>query len=159
MEIRCCTDSDIGQCIEILADTEIGKTYYPNKKIIKHLLENALKNDCFDVCVNQNNEVIGFVWYSLKGAFAFYPYLQIIAVSSSHRGEGTGRMLLEHYEQSALKLLKTFSTKSYLVTADFNDSAYDFYIRKGYRQIGTIASLYKKGVDERLMFKDIRRES
>lgn len=159
MAIRRIKEDEIDSCADILADTQIGRTYYPGIKVIKMLLKKASKNDEVYVYENDEGNISGFAWFTLRGAFASYPYLHVIAVSNHEQKKGIGGSLLEFYEQSALKAFRTYSTKSYLVTADFNDNAYDFYKRRGYTQIGTIASLFKSGVNERLMYKEVSREN
>lgn len=44
--------------------------------------------------------------------------------------------------------------KVFFVAADFNPDAKAFYEKLGYRQIGEIPSLYRKGINEYLMMKE-----
>lgn len=64
---------------------------------------------------------------------------------------GIGRKLLEFFEDTSVK----FSNKLFLVVADFNPKAKELYLRMGYKEIGIIPGLYKKGVNECLMMKEL----
>ncbi len=95
---------------------------------------------------------MGFIWFTLAGAFHSYPYLHIIAVKEEFRGLGIGRKLLAYFEESVF----TDASKVFLVVADFNPEAKRLYERLGYRQVGEIPGLYKAGVTEYLMMKERR---
>lgn len=47
------------------------------------------------------------------------------------------------------------NSKLFLVVADFNPRAKNLYKSIGYKEIGSIPDLYKKGVTEFLMMKEI----
>jgi len=46
------------------------------------------------------------------------------------------------------------ANKIFLVVADFNPVAKRFYEKIGYRQVGVIPSLYRKGITEYLLMKE-----
>ena len=47
--------------------------------------------------------------------------------------------------------------KLFLVVADYNPAAKRFYERNGYQQVGGISNLYRPGVTEYLMVKDLKK--
>jgi ribosomal protein S18 acetylase RimI-like enzyme len=47
--------------------------------------------------------------------------------------------------------------KVFLVVADYNPDAKRFYERNGYQQVGKIPDLYRPGVTEYLMVKDLKK--
>jgi len=47
--------------------------------------------------------------------------------------------------------------KFFLVVADYNPDAKRFYERNGYRQVGEIPNLYRPGVTEYMMEKDLKK--
>jgi ribosomal protein S18 acetylase RimI-like enzyme len=49
------------------------------------------------------------------------------------------------------------SDKLFLVVADYNPAAKRFYERNGYQQVGEIPNLYRPGVTEYLMVKDLKK--
>lgn len=148
--------SDIDECVAILKDTEIGRAYYPSEKLIKFKLMQGLNEDCFFVAKSENG-IMGFIWFNLHGAFASYPYLHLIVVSKSYRNQGVGKALLEYFEEYSLQALKSVATKTFLVVADFNESAFSFYIQNGYEKIGEISGLFRPNITERFMQKQVRK--
>jgi ribosomal protein S18 acetylase RimI-like enzyme len=159
MNIRLATQEDIPRCSEILNDSKLGRTYYPNSKVIKYSLSQALKGDYIYVSEDEMGKVTGFIWFTLKGAFASYPYAHIMCVDKAYRSMGIGKRLLEFYEQCCLKKTKKLVSKAYLVVADFNERAYNFYVKKGYKQVATLDSLFKNNVTEKLMCKEINQNT
>lgn len=148
--------SDIDECVKILKDTEIGRTYYPSEKLIKFKLMQGLQSDCFFVAKSENG-ILGFIWFNLHGAFASYPYLHLIAVSKSYRNQGVGSILLDYFEEYSLQALKSVTTKTFLVVADFNEPAFSFYVQNGYEKISEISGLFRTNITERLMQKEVRK--
>lgn len=141
----------LDDCVIALRKSELGKVYFPeDEKAIKAIEEGIRKNE-LHVAINSEGICLGFIWFILKGAFHSFPYLHIIAVKEEFRGMGIGGTLLKFFEDSTAE----FSNKVFLVVADFNPKAKELYLRTGYREIGIIPDLYKKGVNECLMMKEI----
>ena len=141
----------LDDCVIALRKSELGRVYFlEDDKAIKAIDEGISKKEIF-VAVNSEGICLGFIWFILKGAFHSFPYLHIIAVKEEFRSMGIGRILLKYFEDTTLK----FSNKVFLVVADFNPKAKELYQRIGYKEIGIIPNLYKKGVNECLMMKEI----
>ena len=66
---------------------------------------------------------------------------------------GIGKALLNYSENIAYEM----ADKLFLVVADYNPAAKRFYKRNGYQQVGEIANLYRPGVTEYLMVKDLKK--
>lgn len=138
-------------CVIALRKSDLGSVYFPeDDKAIKAIEEGILKKEIF-VAISSEGICLGFIWFILKGAFHSFSYLHIIAVKEEFRSMGIGRMLLKYFEDTTLK----YSNKLFLVVADFNPKAKELYQRMGYKEIGIIPNLYKKGVNECLMIKEI----
>jgi ribosomal protein S18 acetylase RimI-like enzyme len=75
-----------------------------------------------------------------------------LTIKKEYRGQGFGKKILEAFENNYLKN----DTNIFLVAADFNPKAKNFYEQNGYRQFGKIPGLYKQGTDECLMMKILR---
>lgn len=103
------------------------------------------------MAINEKNECVGFVWIILNGAFHSFPYIHIIAVKEEFRNLGIGKILLKFCEETFAKE----SSKLFLVVGDFNLGAKRWYESIGYKEIGVIPSLYKKGINECLMMKEL----
>ena len=78
-------------------------------------------------------------------------YLHIIAIREEYRGQGVGKALLDYSECIASEMADKF----FLVVADYNPDAKRFYERNGYQQVGEIPNLYRHGITEYLMAKNL----
>ena len=96
---------------------------------------------------------VGFTYIIPKGAFHSFPYLHIIAVKEDYRDRGIGKALLDFSESIASKM----ADKLFLVVADYNPDAKRFYERNGYQQVGEIPNLYRPGITEYLMTKNLKK--
>lgn len=77
----------------------------------------------------------------------------ILAVKEEYRNRGIGKALLDYSERIAHEMADKF----FLVVADYNPDAKRFYERNGYRQVGVIPNLYRPGVTEYMMEKDLKK--
>ena len=138
-------------CNVALLKSEIGRVYFAEEdKAFKSLSEGVSKGEIF-VAIDKDGTCLGFVWFILNGAFHSFPYLHIIAIKEEFRNLGIGKKLLKHFEEITSKN----SSKLFLVVAEFNCKAKQLYQSIGYTEVGLIPNLYKKGVTECLMMKEI----
>jgi ribosomal protein S18 acetylase RimI-like enzyme len=143
-------DRHVPDCMAALANSELGRVYFPEEeKALASLAEGVAREEVF-VAVDEAGECLGFIWFTLGGAFHSYPYLHVIAVKEEHRGEGIGKKLLAFFEEGVF----AGAAKAFLVVADFNPDARRLYERLGCRQVGEIPGLYREGVTEYLMMKE-----
>ena len=66
---------------------------------------------------------------------------------------GIGKALLDYSENIVCET----ADKLFLVVADYNPAAKRFYERNGYQQVREISNLYRSGVTESLMVKDLKK--
>ncbi len=138
-------------CKLALQHSELGRVYFPvDDKTIQALREGISKGEIF-IAINKEDICLGFAWVILNGAFHSFPYLHIIAVKEEFRSLGIGKNLLKYIED----IISKDSSKIFLVVADFNPRAKELYQNVGYKEIGLIPDLYKKGVTECLMIKEL----
>ena len=138
-------------CKVALQKSELGRVYFAEEdKAIKALNEGSSKWEIF-VAINKKSICLGFIWVILNGAFHSFPYLHIIAVKEEFRNLGIGKKLLKHFEETICKT----SSKLFLVVAEFNPEAKQLYQSIGYTEVGIIPNLYKRGVTECLMMKEL----
>jgi ribosomal protein S18 acetylase RimI-like enzyme len=138
-------------CKIALQKSELGRIYFPEEdKAIQALNEGISKGEIF-IAINKECTCLGFIWFILNGAFHSFPYLHIIAVKEEFRNLGIGKKLLKYFEEVTSKT----SSKLFLVVADFNPAAKQLYQSIGYKEFGNIPHLYKVGVTECLMMKEI----
>jgi len=138
-------------CKIALVNSELGSQYFPVEENAIITLKQGIENEEIFIAYNDNENCLGFLWFIPKGAFHSYPYLHIIAVKEEFRGMGIGRQLLSFFED----LVFTSCSKIFLVVADFNPKAKLIYENLGYINVGAIPGLYKKGVTEYLMMKEM----
>lgn len=139
---------NLKECCEILIDSEIGKIYFIEKNLTK-IINNALENEEIYVAVDEKNKCLGFIWYTLDGAFQKFPYLHVITIERNFRGKGIGKELINYFEDIICEKFE----KIFLMVGDFNFRAKKLYEELGYKEIGMIPDFYKKGVNEHLMMK------
>lgn len=136
------------ECCEILIDSEIGRIYFVEKNLTK-IIGNALENGEIYAAIGENNKCLGFIWYSLDGAFQKFPYLHIIIVEKNFREKGLGKALIKYFEEIVCKKYE----KVFLMVGDFNFRAKKLYEELGYIEVGMIPGFYKEGINEYLMMK------
>jgi len=139
------------ECKVSLQKSELGRVYFQEEdKAIKVLSEGISKGEIF-VAIDKEGICLGFVWFIINGAFHSFPYLHIIAVKEEFRNLGIGKKLLKYFEEVTSKIY----SKLFLVVSEFNPKAKQLYQGIGYTEVGIIPNLYKPGVTEFLMMKEI----
>ena len=75
-------------------------------------------------------------------------------MKEEYRNKRIGKALLDYSENIAYGMADKF----FLVVADYNPDAKRFYERNGYQQVGRIPNLYRSGVTEYMMAKDLKSD-
>ena len=127
----------------------MGRRYFTNEGSGKKAILEGLEQGTLYTAL-LNDICVGFLFYLPKGAFHSFPYLHLIAVKEEYRSKGIGKKLLDFLEETVF----VNNSKIFFVVADFNPEAKRFYERNGYRQVGEIPNLYRKGITEYLMMKE-----
>jgi len=138
----------LNDCVQALVDSELGRLYFTGEGSAERAVREGLVQRTLYVAL-ADGACAGFAWYLPKGAFHSFPYLHIIAISAPFRGKGFGRQLLAFIESLAF----AEADKLFLVVADFNPRARRFYEKAGYRLVGEIPDLYRRGITECLLMK------
>lgn len=144
-------DRYLADCTAAVLSSDLGKIYFKDKKKAVQALTKGISNGEIYVAVNNDLDCLGFIWFNLGGMFDKYPYLHMVAVKEEYRGIGIGKILIRFFEDA----VRPDNSKVFLVVADFNPRAKKLYESLGYRQAGVIPGLYKEGVIETLMMKDL----
>lgn len=139
----------LNDCEEALINSELGRRYFTNEGSGKKAILEGLEQGTLYTAL-LNDICVGFLFYLPKGAFHSFPYLHLIAVKEEYRSKGIGKKLLDFLEETVF----VNNSKIFFVVADFNPEAKRFYERNGYRQVGEIPNLYRKGITEYLMMKE-----
>ena len=136
-------------CKTALMDSELGRVYFNDEDRARQaVLEGIAKKELL-VALDTDGSCLGFLWMIPNGAFHGFPYLHIIAVKPESRGRGVGSRMMRYFEE----VLCRGSSKAFLVVADFNSKAKRLYESIGYREVGCVPDLYRKGVAESIMMK------
>ncbi len=136
-------------CIKAMENSTLCTSYFQSEESRKNAVMEGINRGTLYV-VLCSGECAGFAYFIPEGAFHAYPYLHLIAIKEEYRGKGVGKKLLEFIEDM---LFKT-RDKIFLLVGDYNPDAKIFYENLGYTYLGTIPSLYRKGIDEYLMMKE-----
>ena len=146
-----CERKHIDDCKVALKNSELGRAYFSDDNKIENAINEGISKEQIYVAINNESICVGFLWYILNGAFHSFPYLHIIAIKDEFRNIGIGKKLMDFFEQDISK----GCSKVFLVVADFNPMAKHFYEKIGYKEVGVIPGLYKKGISEHLMMKEL----
>ena len=136
-------------CIKAMENSTLCTSYFQSEESRKNAVMEGINRGTLYV-VLCSGECAGFAYFIPEGAFHAYPYLHLIAIKEEYRGKGVGKKLMEFIEDM---LFKT-RDKIFLLVGDYNPDAKIFYENLGYTYLGTIPSLYRKGIDEYLMMKE-----
>ena len=141
------------ECLSILADSVLGSYFEP--ELAKSILSEGQCNQDLFVAV-KNDKVLGFYQMAKKGAFLVFPYLHLLAVNTSLRGQGIGALLLNHFEGWILQLEGyPFRPKIFLLVSEQNLDVIRFYERQGYSKKTAFENMFAEGDTELLMMKDL----
>ncbi len=141
----------LNDCAMALQNSDLGSVYFSQEnKVVQAISEGITKQEIL-VALDNKGLCLGFIWYIRNGAFHSFPYLHIIAVKEEFRNLGIGKELLSYFEKVIAQ-----SSKVFLVVADFNPKAKLLYENCGYSEVGVIPSLYKSGITEYLMMKELQ---
>ena len=145
-------EQHLKDCKDALCRSALGENYFSSPGSAENaILEGLCQGNLYVALIGE--ECVGFSYIIPKGAFHGFPYLHIIAIKEEYRDRGIGKALLDYSEQIALEMADKF----FLVVADYNPDAKRFYERNGYQQVGEIPNLYRPGVTEYLMAKDLKK--
>ena len=139
-------------CRDALCQSTLGERYFSSPESAEIAIFEGIHQENLYVALI-GEECVGFTYIIPKGAFHSFPYLHIIAVKEEYRNKGIGKALLDYSEKIAYEMADKF----FLVVADYNPEAKRFYERNGYQQVGAIPGLYRPGVTEYMMTKDLKK--
>ena len=145
-------EQHLKDCRDALCQSTLGERYFSSPGSAENaILEGIRQENLYVAFIGE--ECVGFTYIIPKGAFHSFPYLHIIAVKEEYRNKGIGKALLDYSENIAYEM----ADRIFLVVADYNPDAKRFYERNGYQQVGEIPNLYRPGVTEYMMAKDLKK--
>lgn len=139
----------LNDCEEALLNSELGRRYFTAGGSGRRAVLEGLERGNQYVALSEN-VCVGFFYFIPEGCFHSFPYLHLISVKEEYRSQGIGKKLMDYFEN----VVCADYSKTFLLVADFNPEAKSFYERNGYRKVGEIPGLYRKGITEYLMMKE-----
>ncbi len=145
------TVEDIKDCSRTLENSRLFDEYFKHdKESSKFFLEGIAKEELY-VAKDVNANIIGCMRVDEKGMLSRFPLLRLIAVKREYRGKGFGTEMLRFYESK----YKGKTSRIFLCVSSFNDKAKKLYFSLGFEEIGKINGLYKKGITEYILMKEL----
>lgn len=149
IKIQLAEKGQSGDCLSCVKHSELWDTYFKSNATAQNDIEEMISKKQIYIASNQNNECVGFMGVIHNGCFREFTYLSLIAVESGYRNKGVGTQLLEKFEETGFKQ----ADKVFLLVSDFNKKAQMLYRKLGYKKVGKIPDLYKRGVSEHVLVK------
>lgn len=147
--------ADARICAKWMAETLLWQRYGVTQASAQQRFERALERQSTIAVAEReeqgpkNKEPLGFVWYTLRGAFERSGYIPLIGVAPGEYGQGVGKELLDYAEGQIFQQVGEL----FLLVSDFNEPAQRFYQRRGYTQVGALPDYILPGVSELIYFK------
>ena len=140
------SDDEARACARIMATSEpwmtLGRGYEASLEILHDPSRETY-------VARTDNEVVGFVILSMRGAFV--GYIQTIALRHDWRGRGLGTKLIAFVERRILR----DAPNVFLCVSSFNTRARALYARLGYQVVGELRDYVVRGHSEWLLRKSV----
>lgn len=149
IEIRFAEKGQARDCLSCVKNSELWETYFKSNATAENDIEEMISKKQVYVALNQKKECIGFMGVIHNGCFRKFSYLSLIAVDSGYRNKGIGKQLLTKFEETGFKQ----ADKVFLLVSGFNQKAQLLYKKLGYKKVGKIPDLFKKGISEHVLAK------
>ena len=145
--------NNLDECTNLLFSSVLGKKYYPSLELLKNEVEKGIS---LGEIYLEEITILGVIWYQREGMFHSFPYLHMIVVRDEFKRQGIGSKLMDFFEQDVLLNGNNhLRTKVFLTVGDFNPTAEQFYLARGYTELCVLKDLFRRGVAEKLMMKKV----
>jgi ribosomal protein S18 acetylase RimI-like enzyme len=155
MIVRPMQPADAPICAKWMAETPLWQCYGVTQASAQRRFELALERQATIAIAereepgSRHKQLLGFVWYTLRGAFERSGYIPLIGVAPGEYGQGVGKALMDYAEDQVFPQ----AGELFLLVSDFNEPAQRFYQRRGYIQIGALPDYILPGVSELIYLK------
>ena len=143
---------DLEACLPVFQDSAIYERYFKGEGRLERSLATAVERGELHLAVTETGEIAGAMRVVPWGFCGLYPYLSLIGVRASFRGQGVGGWLMDRLEEMART---SGARRVTLMVSDFNGGAQRFYRARGYWHLGTLPDAAKPGIGELVMVKDL----
>jgi len=151
MEIKLKTakKEHVQDCIDCAKHSNLWEAYYKSNPLVENNIKKAITKKQIYVALNKNDNCIGFMGIIHNGCFGEFSYLSALAIKRRYRSKGIGKQLIHRFEDIGFQK----ADKVFILVSDFNKEAHKFYKGLGYKKVGNIPDLFKKGISEHLLIK------
>lgn len=155
MIIRQMQPVDARLCAQWMAETPLWQRYGVTQASAQRRFELALERQSTIAIAERegpglrHDQLLGFVWYTLRGAFERSGYIHLIGVAPGEYRQGIGKALMDYAEDRVFQQVG----EMFLLVSDFNVPAQRFYQSRGYAQVGALPDYILSGVSELIYFK------
>lgn len=146
IKIIAMTRSHIAACNDIVAASEPWKTLRERVDFAQVIRKKQAYVSVIE------GAVAGFIVFTPEPVFARGGYLRAIGVAPAIRNLGVGSLLLAFAERTTSKKARNF----FLCVSSFNKEGQAFYRKCGYKKVGKLDGLIKKGSSEFIYWKKLR---
>jgi len=149
VEIKFAKKDQARECLLCVKQSDLWEAYFRSNTTAENDIKEMIIKKQIYVATNTNDECIGFMGVIDQGCFRKFSYLSLIAVKKKDRGKGIGKKLIHKFEEIGFEK----ADKVFLLVSDFNKKAQSLYRQLGYKNVGKIPDLFKKGVSEHILVK------
>jgi len=149
VEIKFAKKDQARECLLCVKQSDLWEAYFRSNTTAENDIKEMIIKKQIYVATNTNDECIGFMGVIDQGCFRKFSYLSLIGVKKKDRGKGIGKKLIHKFEEIGFEK----ADKVFLLVSDFNKKAQSLYRQLGYKNVGKIPDLFKKGVSEHILVK------
>lgn len=145
--LRRAAASDLRHAAGLISHQPVFVPYGFTPAALEQSLSAALRRQEQVHVAVKDSEVLGLVWFQLRGAFGRSGYLRLLVTDPDMQNRGLGSRLLKLAEQLVFREVDDL----FLLVNRDNEAARRFYERHGYSAVGTISDYVAPGLDEEIL--------
>lgn len=149
VHIRACAAADHAACAAIIGGQPLFVPYGLTPDSLEKSFGAAAEGSERILLAEDDDQVLGFVWFMPRGAFGRSGYLRLLVTASAAQGRGVGSRLMDAAEVTVF----AEASDLFLLVNSTNSGALRFYERRGFSRAGKLDSYVKPGLDEILLRK------
>lgn len=154
MRIGRAVPNDVAALVQLMTASPLLRRYAVTPRGARTSLLDALRQRDIVFVAAARGQVLGFAWVVATRALDRAGYLRLLLVAEGRRSRGVGAALLAAAERSVRT--KGCRHMLLLVTSS-NRRARAFYVREGYRHVGSLPGFARAGITEAIYVKSWRR--
>ncbi|HDK36233.1 MAG TPA: N-acetyltransferase [Bacteroidetes bacterium] len=135
---------DVPQVAEMIATNSIWQRYGIDYDTAYSVFAKALDRGETLYSGRIIEQIAGFIWFDLRAALYYSGGIRWLAVHPDFQNKGIGKLLMQFAEDKIFEKCPNV----FLLAADFNASAHQFYETLGYEKVGELRDYFKRGITE-----------